>query len=159
MLLFAHPLNEAREERGELTINSVWFWGGGCSQDALLHRVYDSVSSDNELAGMFAAVAGIPVTGWHERWNVGECSGRQLLFWTGLRSALQQGDLNAWRAALQDFETAYAQPLWQALRAGDISELRIDVLGGGDVRSLRLKRGDTWAFWRSAKPLAAYSMV
>jgi hypothetical protein len=30
MLLHAHPLNDAREARGEPTINSVWFWGCGC---------------------------------------------------------------------------------------------------------------------------------
>jgi hypothetical protein len=29
MLLHAHPLNEAREARGELAINSVRFWGAG----------------------------------------------------------------------------------------------------------------------------------
>ena len=27
MLLFAHPVNEAREARGELPINSLWFYG------------------------------------------------------------------------------------------------------------------------------------
>jgi len=32
MLLFAHPLNEARETRGALPINSLWFWGGGVMQ-------------------------------------------------------------------------------------------------------------------------------
>jgi hypothetical protein len=29
MLLHALPVNDTREERGELPINSVWFWGGG----------------------------------------------------------------------------------------------------------------------------------
>ena len=29
MLLHAHPVNNAREARGELPVNSVWFWGGG----------------------------------------------------------------------------------------------------------------------------------
>jgi hypothetical protein len=36
MLLFAHPLNESRDARGELTVNSLWFWGGGC--DTLLMK-------------------------------------------------------------------------------------------------------------------------
>jgi len=26
MLLFSHPVNEAREVRGELPVNSVWLW-------------------------------------------------------------------------------------------------------------------------------------
>jgi len=29
MLLHTHPVNEAREHRGQLPVNSLWFWGGG----------------------------------------------------------------------------------------------------------------------------------
>jgi len=43
MLLFAHPLNATREARGELMINSVWFWGGGC--DTLLAKPADCGNS------------------------------------------------------------------------------------------------------------------
>jgi len=170
MLLFAHPLNEAREIRGELPINSVWFWGGGCD-DALasVQRAYDSVHSDDVLAEMLAAAAGIPLTGWPAQWDVSltptlsqrefSSEGKQLLVWTGLRSTLQRGDLAAWRDALQNFETNYAQPLWQALRAGKIAQLQIDILGGDGVRRVRLTRGDAWAFWRRTKRLAEYSIV
>ena len=159
MLLFAHPLNEARETRGELPVNSLWFWGCGCSSAAPLLKVYESVSSNEVLAEMFASAANIPFAGWAERWNDEEGSGKQLLVWTGLRSALQQGDLSEWRDALQDFEIGYAQPLWQALRSGKISQLQVDILGGNGVRRLLLNRADAWAFWRRSKPLAICSMV
>ena len=29
MLLHEHPLNQVREERGDLALNGIWFWGGG----------------------------------------------------------------------------------------------------------------------------------
>ena len=29
MLLYGHPVNEAREARGRSSVNAVWFWGGG----------------------------------------------------------------------------------------------------------------------------------
>jgi hypothetical protein len=48
MLLFAHPVNEAREARGELPVNSLWLWGGGVN--APLQKPYASVSSDEVLA-------------------------------------------------------------------------------------------------------------
>jgi hypothetical protein len=159
MLLFSHPVNEAREARGELPVNSLWFWGGGCTANALPQRICGHVSSDEPLAEMFAAAANIPFSGWHGQWRNEERNGKRLLVWTGLRSALQRGDLDAWRAALQDFETGYAQPLWRALRAGKISQLQVDVLGGDRVLRMVLKRADAWAFWRRSRSLAGCSMV
>ena len=163
MLLFSHPVNEARETRGELPINSLWFWGGGCSSDVSLQKNFDSVSSNEAFVEMFASVANIPFAGWSGKWGDSLSSevrgfsseGKQLLVWTGLRLALQQGDLSAWRDALQDFETGYAQPLWQALRAGKISQLQVDILGGNCVRCLLLNRADTWKFWRRSRRLTS----
>jgi len=153
MVLFAHPLNQAREARNELMINSVWFWGGGGSSVPSLNNNHAYVSSDEILVEMFAAATGIPFTAWKKQWDIGG-EGKQLLVWTGLRSALQRGDLAAWRDALQDFETGYAQPLWQALRSGKLEQLEMDILGDDGIRRLSLKRGDTWAFWRRARRLA-----
>jgi len=153
MLLHAHPLNQVREARGELMINSVWLWGTGGSVGTL-QKSYDSASSDDVLIEMFAAAADIPFAAWPEKWNEDSGDGRQLLVWTGLRSALQRGDLAAWRSALQDFEAGYLQPLWQALRSGKIERLELEIPGDDGIRRLSLKRGDTWAFWRRARRLA-----
>ena len=158
MLLFAHPLNESRDARGALPINSVWLWGGG-SVTGLLQKSYDKVSSDEVLVEMFAAAAGVPFAAWSEQWRDAENNGKQLLVWTGLRSALQSGDLAAWRTALQDFESSYARPLWQALRSGKIARLQIDILGGDSIRRVLLTRGDTRTFWRRARRLAEYSLT
>jgi hypothetical protein len=148
-------VNEAREARGELTVNSLWLWGGGCNSAEPLQKNYGSVSSDEVLAEMFAVAAGATFVGWPEQWR-GEANGSgQLLVWTGLRSALRRGDLEGWRAALQEFEAGYAQPLWHALRAGKIARLQVDILGEDRARHLLLSRADAWAFWRRAQ----YSMV
>jgi hypothetical protein len=176
MLLHAHPLNEARETRGELPVNSVWFWGGGCDRangslhssgepvglplaGALPQKNYNVVSSDDVLAEMFAAAAGVPFLRWSGQWRDEGCDGRQLLVWTGMRQALQSSDLAAWRSALQDFEIGYAQPLWHALRSGKITQLQMEILGEENFLRVRLTRGDTWSFWRRAKPLANYSLT
>jgi hypothetical protein len=209
MLLHAHPLNEAREARGEPTVNSVWFWGGGCDTlpakpadcgnsrqaaptvqeeaavanwgggcdsaygslrssgepvglplaGALLQKNYDSVSSDDLLAGVFATSSSATFSVWPEKWRDAENNDRQLLVWTGLRSALQGGDLAAWRTALQDFENSYARPIWQALRSGSIAKLQIDILGGESMLRAVLTPADAWAFWRRARRLAEYSLT
>jgi len=203
MLLHTHPINETRESSGEPTINSVWFWGGGCGMSVSLQKNYNCVNSDDVLPEMFAVAVGVPFTAWPEQWNGsltlkdpltsaprfalpsrlrGERSeggearqtrkaifnpweqglssdGRQLLVWTGLRSALQRGDLAAWRSSLQDFEAGYAQPVWQALKAGTIDRLNVDVLGRDSLFRTMLTRGNTRAFWRRGKRLADYSLV
>ncbi|HSM97404.1 MAG TPA: hypothetical protein VLS47_00180 [Gallionella sp.] len=156
MLLFAHPLNEARDERGALTVNSLWFWGGGCAVPPM-DKDFDCISSDEVLAEMFAAASGISFSGWPKQWRDEVDQGRQLLVWTGLRSALHGGDLAAWRAALQDFESGYARPLWQALRTGKIARLQLDILSRDSNRRVTLTRGDAWSFWRRAGRLAGYS--
>ena len=159
MLLFSHPLNESRETRGVLTINSLWLWGAGCGMNEMMQKNHDSVSSDDVLPEMFAAAAGIPFAPWPKNWHEAANNHRQLLVWTGLRAALQSGDLAAWRSALQDFENNYAAPLWQALRSGKIARLQLDILGRNNIRRVQLTRGDAWAVWRRAKALAEYSTV
>jgi hypothetical protein len=171
MLLHAHPVNDAREARGDPVINSLWFWGAAHDENVSLAKSYDRVSSDDVLVEMFAKAADIPFSAWTGQWHDalsqtlsrgerGKLSdGRQLLVWTGLRAALQRGDLAGWRTALQGFENGYAQPLVQALRSGKITNLQLDVVGGDSLRRMRLTRGDTWAFWRRDRRLAEYSMV
>jgi hypothetical protein len=155
MLLFAHPLNESRDERGELTVNSVWLWGAGHSVSP--QKNYSNASSNEVLVEMLAAAAGVAFSAWTGHWRDAEKDDRQLLVWTGLRSALQSGDLAAWRNALQDFESGYAQPLWQALRDGKIARLHLDILSAYGIRRVMLTRGDAWSFWRRARRLAEYS--
>lgn len=158
MLLFAHPLNAAREARGAVPVNSVWFWGNG-GGDIAPRCAYDSVSSDEVLVQMLASAAGVQFADWPTSWRSEAGGDRQLLAWTGLRSALRRGDLAAWRQALVDFEKDYAQPLWQALRSGKIARLQVDIFGGDTLRQSYLTRGDAWAVWRRAKRLPEYSAV
>ena len=159
MLLFAHPCNESRDERGELTINSVWLWGAGHSDSVSPQKYCGNASSDQILVEMLAAAAGVPFSAWAGHWRGVESEGKQLLVWTGLRSALQSGDLAAWRSALQDFESGYAQPLWQALRDGKIAQVQLEILSGNGMRRVMLTRGDAWSFWKRARRLAEYSLV
>ncbi|NOT99637.1 MAG: hypothetical protein HOO97_11170 [Sideroxydans sp.] len=169
MLLYAHSVNDAREVRGEPTINSVWLWGEGKMEEPL-RKDYQSVSSDDELVKMFSSAADIPFLAWDKQWNDsptltlpqgerGYFEGNQLLVWTGLRAAIQQGDLAAWRDALQAFEIGYVQPLWQAMQSGKISQIKIDVLAGDNSRSFNVMRSAAWNVWRRSKPLAQFSLV
>lgn len=158
MLLFAHPLNDVREARGLLPVNSLWLWGGGAAPVEVA-QPYDCVSSDEVLAEMFAAAAGVKFSAWQQQWHADAGCDRQLLVWSGLCQALQHGDFQRWREAVQRFETGYAQPLWQALSRGAIDRLQIEASGGDRLCHVQLTRADTWAFWRRSKRLTDYSLV
>jgi hypothetical protein len=154
MFLFSHPLNEMRESSGHNTVNSLWFWGMGGKQIAL--QSYDVASSDESLLEMLASSAAIPYHTWHQSWQFKE--GRQLLVWSSLRRALQNGDLIRWRSDIQEFETEYLQPLWKALRSGRINRLQVDIIGDKGVQQIVLTPFDTLAFWRIRKSLARYPL-
>ncbi len=157
MLLFEHAVNQAREARGELPINSVWLWGGGRVAGQLA-RPFVRMYGDSGLAEAFAQAAGIPCEPLPDdviRW-VEDNDGDVLIVWEGLRRALQHGDLHAWRDGLQCFEQGCVAPLLNALHAGCIAQLTLDVLQAGASRRFTLTRVAAWKLWRRAKPLACY---
>ncbi len=153
MLLYGHPLNQAREARGELIISSLWFWGGGHAVP--LAANFDAAGGG--LAGVFAQVAGMSQIGslqgiLHGQYECG------LWVCDEPGRSLQRGDLYAWREAVQRVERECAQPLLKALQGGQMRRLTLEVLGGGDTRRFALTRGDVWKLWLAARPLARYAV-
>jgi hypothetical protein len=58
MIWHDHPVNQARLERGELTINSVWLYGIGCFTDITPHPLFNDVQqilSDHYLGNSLDA--------------------------------------------------------------------------------------------------------
>jgi hypothetical protein len=159
MLLFEHAVNQAREARGELPINSVWLWGGGQAIGELA-RPYTKVYGDSDLASAFAQAAGIPHNSLQD--DAAQCvagdDGDVLIVWERLRRALQHGDLHAWREGLQRFEQCCAKPLLDALRAGRIARLTLNSPQAGAARRFVLTRGSVWKLWQHPKPLAGYAV-
>lgn len=157
MLFFSHAVNQAREERGELAINSVWLWGGGVAAGSLL-RPYARVSGDSELALAFASAAGIPATllAKDEHLDIKDVNGDVLLVWEGLQTALQRGDLEGWRIALQQFERCCMVPLLADLASGKIARIILDVPKEGNSRRFVLTRSALWKLWRFPRSLAYY---
>jgi hypothetical protein len=159
MLLFDHPVNQAREARGDWLINSLWLWGGGHAPEKLL-RPFVRVYTDCPLPAAFAEVAGIH----HSALPGGavqclEGRGEVLIVCNGLRQAWQHGDLAAWRDSVQQLEQDYAAPLLQALRGGRIERITLDAIGAHASRRFVLTRGMTWQFWHFSRRLDGCALV
>ncbi len=135
MVLHAHPFNAQRD----LAVNSVWFWGAGTSA-ALPACPYHRITADTPLAAMFAHATTLPYTDWQAAWD----GNTPLLVYTAAHTALQQGDFTRYRSAIQHFENHYAYPIWQALRLGKLSHIRIDLT----QQQHQLTRWGSWSFWK-----------
>lgn len=154
MLLHDHPVNKALEGRGGLAVNSLWLWGGGHAEQVA--PAFDAVGGDSELTGAFARTAGIPQTKSLRDMldDVGECG---LWVCEGLSAAQQCGDYFLWRERLQKIERECTL-LLQALQAGRLQRLTLEVLQEDAAHSFDLNRISVWKFWRAVRPLAQYAV-
>lgn len=155
MLFFDHAVNVSRAERGELPVNSVWFWGGGKTANPP-RSVFTTMMSDSPLAAAFARAAEIPSAPLPDDLNTTTQHQSLLIVWDSLRRSLHQGELHAWREAVMHLERNCVS-LKQALRAGQLSTLTLDVLNAGNAQSFVLTRAASWKLWRVPKPLDYYS--
>ena len=155
MLLYAHPLNQARSERGEPMIASLWLWGGGWA--APLKSVFDAAGGDSDLAEMFARLSGVTQPGSLLQMLEGNCeSGLWVCEEPG--DAMRRGDIHAWRVAMLQMERELAQPLLKALQTGRLQRLTLEIQHEGGARCFELTGKDAWKLWRSARSLARFAV-
>jgi len=160
MVLHSHPLNEAREARGEPAINSIWLWGAGrlASIDA---PSWHSVSAAEPLALGLARAAGVrhrtlPASGvaWLDRMPE---EGRHLVVLDALRAPLALSETADYHEALARLERDWFAPLLAALRDGRIGMVTINVPDAGECVACETIRGDLRRFWRRPKTLEHYA--
>jgi hypothetical protein len=163
MLLHAHGVNEARESRGEPTINSVWLWGGG-THPAVGRSAFHAVWSDDVLArglgksaGLPAAPSGAGAAQWLEAAARLGQDHRHLVVLDQLLLPARHGDIARWRAQLAELEERWFAPLLGALRKRRVAGL--SLVGLGPERSLQfdLTPSALLRFWRGSVPLASYA--
>lgn len=157
MLLHAHPVNEAREARGEPVVNSLWLWGAGPAPEA--SSTWNSVLADEPLALGLARLAkarhgALPAScdAWLER---APEEGRHLLVLDALRAPAAMGDFTAYKENLDVLEAAWFTPVLAALRSRRIGMVTVHVPDGDAAACFEIVRGDLRRFWRRAKAIAS----
>jgi hypothetical protein len=159
MLLHEHPVNEAREARGEPPVNSLWLWGAGPAPRVALAR-WQAVSAADPVALGLARLSGVrhvalPAAAQALLERVaGE--GRLLVVLDALRAPLALGEGALYRECLERLERDWFAPLLAALRSGRIGMVTVHVpdrLGA----SFETIRGDLRRFWRRPKALERYA--
>ena len=159
MLLHAHPVNEAREARGEPPVNYLWLWGGGRAPKA--RSPWSAVLADEPLAQGLARLAragcrALPRAA--DEW-LGQAApeGRTLVVLDALRAPAALEERHAFEKNLNDLEQAWFAPLLAALRAGRVGMVTLHVPDGATMISCETVGGDLRRFWRRARPLGVYA--
>ncbi len=159
MLLHAHPVNAAREARGELPVNSVWFWGAGALPPRVEGR-WRTVSADEPLAlglARLAAARGLPLAASADSWLDGAPEeGRHLVVLDALRVPHALRDEEAYLAGVQALEVRWFAPLLEALRTQRLGMLTLHVPDASEALSIETVRADLRRFWRRPRALAPW---
>ncbi len=155
MLLHEHPVNEAREARGELPVNSIWLWGAGRAPRAARGR-WHSVAADEPVSIGLARLAGarsraLPASAGAFLERVPQ-DGRHLAVLDALRAPLAIADADACRSRLEALEQRWFAPLLAALRAGRIGMITVHVPDAPEGVSFETIRADLRRFWRRSRP-------
>ncbi|MGQ5523166.1 hypothetical protein ACUHMQ_07875 [Chitinimonas sp. PSY-7] len=152
MLLYTQAVNDAREERGSLPVNSVWLWGEGRMPEGLSKPVSHLYANDTLARGLALASgvthADLPVGYSHE------LATDSFILLDSLVGAAAQGDIQRWRDELAQLETNWFQPLFQAWRQGRLTTLKLVLFGEQDMLTVVLNPTDRWKFWRAPLSLA-----
>ena len=159
MLLHAHPVNAAREARGEPAVNSLWLWGAGGAPRVPSSR-WRSVSADDPVARGLARLSGarartLPegAEGWLQD---APMDGRHLALLDALRAPLALGQSAEYAECIDALEKRWFEPLLAALRAGRVGMVTLhvpDSLGA----SFETIRGDLRRFWRRPRAREKYA--
>lgn len=158
MLLHEHPINQARQERGELAINSLWFWGGGRIPETVT-SIYTHIWSNDMLPRALALTSGTPyatLPANAERWLETAEHGNHLVVLAALWRKTQYNNAYGWREDLKAFEQNWFAPLYTALQKGQITQLTITAIEDNIARDFIITRKNLWKFWNLAKPLSSY---
>jgi hypothetical protein len=153
MLFHSHPVNLAREQRGEPVINSIWPWGGGVLPD-VVETPAAHVITDHPLLMGLAQLAGIPRRDLPA--DAAELAGElaaasHLVVIDTLAAACQYADAEAWATGLMRLETNWFRPLLEMVSSGRIGQLELYPVNGKRYHvSRRLLR----RFWRRPRSLA-----
>jgi len=152
MVLHEHPVNEAREARGEAAVNSLWLWGAGRATSA--RSSWHSVAADDPAVLGAARLAGarhrpLPLSArdWLERLPE---DGRHLAVLDALRTTPQN-------EMLGELERDWFEPLLAALRAGRVGMVSVHVPDAAEALSFETIRADLRRFWRMPKSLERYA--
>ncbi len=120
MCLNSHPVNEARQMQGLISINSVWPWGAGL----LSNKTHSSASPFDQAVGNNPLLRGLcAITGTQHLAE--SAAGNGLVLDTRLADAIAQDDLSTWQNSVARLTQTHIAPALDALAKGNLKRLSL----------------------------------
>ncbi|WER47712.1 hypothetical protein CupriaWKF_10575 [Cupriavidus sp. WKF15] len=146
MTWFDHPVNQAREAAGELSINSVWLYGGGAMQP--VPRLADTIlAADPFLAGLGLAggsrIAPVPAG-----FAGVQAEGTVMAMLDSATEAHIAEDWGLWIERMHALDADWFAPALQALGDGGIEAITLVLGGENHFAEFTVRRADLRKFWR-----------
>ncbi len=160
MVLHDHPANAARETRGELPINSVWFASGGTIAPVRAPRV-QLLCSTLAVARGLAHAAGIEAIDPPRQFDelLRSTATRSGVTWCvldTLRAPVAYHDRTCWARGLEILERDWFAPALAALRARQLGMITLHAFGPGSELVVETTASDLRYLWRRRRPLHSY---
>ncbi len=160
MLLHNHPLNQIREANNQITINSIWFWGGGnLPQPA--DSPYSTLWSNEPFSNAIAQFNHTPrnkLPSNTSHWLQENNSGEQFVILDSLLTADTYNDAYLWRENLKALEKTWFLPIYTALKNKQINQLKISTTNKNSNQDFVITHKSLWKFWITIKPLSYYAV-
>jgi hypothetical protein len=143
----AHPVNDARAERGLPVVNALWLHGGGTRVE--LDSPFEAVWSDDLALRAWAAASDTPQQPLAEVQQ--PVDGDVLVYLPALASAQRREAWGDWLVTLKDVDAALGRIERLLQRSGGVMEVLL--FGRGGFTRATVSSADRWRLWRK-QPLA-----
>ena len=147
--------NKSRQTRGELPVNSLWFYGAG-TLPKLDNTHWTTVWANDSLARSLAQLTGVasqPVPERLETLFSAGIAGPQLICIDALAAPSSYDDFHTWNVLMQQLEQSWFRPLTEALKQGQLQACTLMDCNG---QKFEYVGGYRRRFWRKQSPLFAY---
>jgi hypothetical protein len=151
MLLHDHPVNAAREGRGEAAVNTLWLWGAGRLVEPATAAATCVWAEDPLLRGL-ARASGLPAhapPAGAAEWLVQAQPGEHWILLDALAGSTGEPDSER-SARAQALERSWFAPLLAALTARRLRNLTLATHHQGQALRFSVGPGDLWKVWRQS---------
>lgn len=155
ILLHTADVNVERESRGQMPINSVWFWGGG-QRPTVPTVAWTHLWSDEVLSRGLAILAGLAHSALPTDagdWLAQAAAGRHLLVLDPGTILAQAAETDRWPEFFMRLEQQWIVPLVAAVKSGILDSVTLYSEGG---HAFHITRKTLGRWWRRRRALSHY---